>query len=261
MTVKRESVELDSLFLYNVFMKRRGWITVGVILIVWMIGGILVDNSIKLPSLFDVLIRMKELMFSSVLYESFGYTLMRSLSGLVFALGCGIVLGLCSGINHKFEEYFYPIYLVLKSIPNISYILIVLIWSSNSFTMRVISFMVMFPVAYENVLKGIKSIDPEYLDVLKIYPQSLFDSIFRVYLPLISNYILASLSVGIGLTFKVGIMAEILGSVSPGVGRQFQLCRINVDMIGTFAWTLWLIILLVFLELLVSFLKRRWMNR
>lgn len=261
MTVKRESVELDSLFLYNVFMKRRGWITVGVILIVWMIGGILVDNPIKLPSLFDVLVRMKDLMLDPVLYESFGYTLMRSLSGLLVALGCGIVLGLASGLNQKFEEYFYPVYLVLKSIPNISYILIVLIWSSNSFTMRVISFMVMFPVAYENVVKGIKSIDSEYLDVLKIYPQGFFDSIFRVYLPLISNYILASLSVGIGLTFKVGIMAEILGSVSPGVGRQFQLCRINVDMIGTFAWTLWLIILLVFLELLMSVLKRRWMNR
>lgn len=238
--------------LYNEYMKKRGWITLGVLLILWIIGGFIVDNSIKLPSFFDVFIRMKELVFSSVFYKSFFITFIRSFTGLIVALCCGIILGMMSGLNNKFKEYFEPIYIILKSIPNISYILIVLIWSNSTFTMYLISFMVMFPIAYSNVLKGMHSIDGDYLDVMKIYPENKGYEILHVYLPLISNYILASLSVGIGLTFKVGIMAEILGSLSTGVGRQFQLCRINVDMIGTFAWTIWLILILILLESLVK---------
>lgn len=233
-------------------MKKRGYVTLGILLISWIILGALVDNPIKLPSFFDVLIRMKDLALTPIFYESFAITLWRSLSGLVVAMIVAIVLGVASGLNVKFKEYFEPIYIILKSIPNISYILIVLIWSSSAFTMRVISFMVMFPVAYSNIVKGMESIDSDYLDVMKIYPESLMYEIIHVYLPLISPYIMSSISVGMGLTFKVGIMAEIIGSLSSGVGRQFQICRINVDMIGTFAWTLWLILILILLEKIVK---------
>lgn len=234
--------------MYNGTMKKRGWITLLILVILWIISAYVVDNSIKLPSFFDVLYKMIVLAQSPIFYQSFGITLLRSVVGLILALFVALVLGISCGLNSKIEEYFEPIYIILKSIPNISYILIALIWSNSTITMYTISFMVMFPVAYSNVLKGMKSIDTSYLDVMKIYSDKISYNIIHVYLPLISNYIMASISVGIGLTFKVGIMAEILGSLSSGVGRQFQLCRINVDMVGTFAWTIWLILLLIVLE-------------
>lgn len=236
-------------------MKKRSWFTVCAIILLWIIAGELVDNSIKLPSFFDVILYMKDLLFDFKFYEAFAYTLIRSMFGLVFALIMAIVFGLLSGLNQRFSEYFEPIYIILKSIPNVSYILIVLIWTNSAFATCVISFMVMFPMAYANVYSGIKNIEQVYLDELRLNETNLLYAVFHVYLPLIQNYIFASLSNGIGLTFKVGIMAEILGSVSPGLGRQFQLCRINVDMVGVFAWTAWLIIFLICFESLVRFFK------
>lgn len=233
-------------------MKKRGWITFIVLLIIWMIAGHVIDNPMKLPKLLEVLSYMIHLLTTTQFYEAFAYTLARCVSGLLVALCVALILGVMSGLNKKMEEYFEPIYIILKSIPNISYIMIVLIWSNSTFTMRVISFMVMFPVAYANILKGMKSIEKEYLDVMEVYPQSLFYKIVYVYLPLISNYIWASISSGLGLTFKVGIMAEILGAVSPGVGREFQLCRLNVDMIGTFAWTFWLVLFLFIFDFFIQ---------
>ena len=217
----------------------------------------MVNNPIKLPSFFDVILRMKQLASSALFYEAFAYTLARSFTGLALALCTAVFLGVMSGLNHKFEEYFEPLYTILKSIPNISYILIVLIWTNSRIATCVISFMVMFPMAYANVLSGMKSIESQYLNLMRVYPVDRFYKIFHIYLPLISNYIYASLSNGIGLTFKVGIMAEILGSVSPGMGRQFQLCRINVDMVGTFAWTIWLIVFLIVFESLVKLIKKK----
>ena len=237
-------------------MKKRSWITIGIVIIFWIIAGEMVDNSIKLPRFFDVVIYMKNLLFDMKFYKAFAFTFMRSMFGLIFALIVAIIFGLFSGLNRKFEEYFEPIYTVLKSIPNVSYILIVLIWTNSAFATCAISFMVMFPMAYANVYNGMKNIDKEYLDVLRLYSPNKIYSIFHVYLPLIQSYIFASISNGIGLTFKVGIMAEILGSVSPGLGRQFQLCRINVDMVGVFAWTIWLIVFLIGFESILKYIQK-----
>ena len=238
-------------------MKKRGLITISILLILWIIIGEIVDNSIMLPSFFDVIIYMKDLLFQFKFYEAFLYTLIRCLFGLIFALTLALIFGVASGLNKKIEEYFEPIYIILKSIPNVSYILIVLIWTNSVFATCAISFMVMFPMAYANVLQGMKSIDEQYINILRLYAPDKKYAIIKVYLPLISNYIYASLSNGIGLTFKVGIMAEILGSVSPGLGRQFQICRINVDMIGIFAWTIWLIIFLMIIEKVVKVVKNK----
>lgn len=237
-------------------MKKRGVITITILLLLWIVFGEIVDNPIKLPSFFDVLIAMKDLALSSIFYESFAYTLLRSFSGLLIALFLGVLFGFLSGLFPKFDEYFEPIYIILKSIPNISYILIVLIWTNSQIATCIISLMVMFPMTYSNVRTGMKNIENQYLDLMRVYPVDLSYKIFHVYLPLISNYIYASLSNGIGLTFKVGIMAEIIGSVSPGLGRQFQLCRINVDMTKTFAWTIWLIIFLILFESLVKCFRK-----
>lgn len=241
-------------------MKKRSFVTILVLLIVWMISGEMVDNPIKLPSFFDVAERMIELALDSGFYEAFAHTLARSFFGLLLALFMGVFFGVCSGISHQFEEYFEPVYTILKSIPNVSYILIVLIWTNSRIATCVIGFMVMFPMAYANTLSGMKSIESKYLNLMRIYPVRRSYKIFKVYLPLISHYIYASFSNGLGLTFKVGIMAEILGSVSPGLGRQFQLCRINVDMIGIFAWTIWLVLFLIVFEAILKFLQNKFIK-
>lgn len=236
-------------------MRKRYWITIILLLALWLISAEIVDNPIKLPSLWDVIQTMISQAFSFSFYKAFAYTIWRGLSGLMIAGVCGLGLGMLSGLNPKFEAYFAPIYLILKSIPNISYILIVLIWTSNDFAVKTISFMIIFPMVYINILTGMKSLDKDLMDVLKLYPQGLFTEITRVYLPLLSSFILASVSNGLGLAFKVGIMAEIIGSVSPGIGRLFQIYRINVDMVSTFALTIWVIGLLGLIEAITRYIK------
>lgn len=238
-------------------MKKRGWITVIILLLIWLYLGKAVNNEIRLPALMDVMDTMIMQASSPEFYQAFWMTIQRSLSGLIIAGIAGLILGVLSGLSPKFEEYFSPIYLILKSIPNVSYILIVLIWTSNDFAVKTISFMIIFPMTYANVLSGMKSIDQDLLDVMELYPESKFTEIIHVYLPLISPYVLAALNNGLGLAFKVGIMAEIIGSVSPGVGRMFQVYRINVDMTSTFALTIWVVLFLGLVELIIRLIRRQ----
>lgn len=227
-----------------------------ILLILWLVAGNLVQNEIRLPTLSAVLEAMLRQAQDPLFYQAFAYTLQRSFSGLILAGISGMIFGIISGLSTKFEQYFSPIYLILKSIPNVSYILIVLIWTSNDFAVKTISFMIIFPMTYANVLMGIKNIDQDLLDVMKLYPERKSYEIIHVYLPLIFGYLAASLNNGLGLAFKVGIMAEIIGSVSPGIGRLFQIARVNVNMVDTFALTIWIILFLGMIEKIVSMIAK-----
>lgn len=242
-------------------MKKKSIAVIGVLLLLWIVLAASINNEFKLPLPFDVFKQMVNQVSSPIFYQAIVVSLYRSLSGLAIAYLAALLLGLFGGYYKWLEALFAPIYMILKSIPNISYILIALIWTNNETAVRLICFMILFPMIYANVLGGIKSIDQNLLDVAKIYPESMPTILFKVYLPLITPYLKAALSTGAGLAFKVGVMAEIIGSVSPGIGRQLQICRINLDMSGLFAWTLWIILLLAITESIfkkvMKFLEKR----
>ena len=48
-------------------------------------------------------------------------------------------------------------------------------------------------------------------------------------------------------------MSEIMGQVPMGIGRQMNLCRLTSDMTGVFAWTGWIILILLLMDALLHF--------
>lgn len=235
---------------------KKSWITVIVLLVGWCLLAFIVDNDLFLPSPMQVAYRMSEQLKTSLFYQAALISLWRCVKGLLFAFLIGVGLGLAAGLSSDFEAYFSPIYMILKSIPNISYILIVLILTNSETAVTLISFMILFPMIYANVLTGMKHFDQDLRDVIRLYPENLWRMIFKVYLPLLKNYLFASLMSGLGLVFKVGIMAEILGSAPSGLGRQFQICRLNLDMVGIYAWTIWVVLFLALIEWGVARMKK-----
>ena len=110
----------------------------------------------------------------------------------------------------------------------------------------IICFLILFPTIYSSLYNGWKDIDDELLSVMRLYQTSFIYRVRKVYFPLLKSSIYASIANGLSLACKVGIMAEIFSQVQIGIGRQMNLCRLNFDMIGLFAWTRWIVILLVF---------------
>ncbi|MEF9920127.1 MAG: ABC transporter permease subunit [Erysipelotrichaceae bacterium] len=230
-------------------MKKR-YFTIGCVLIItsWWLGAYFMDNSYILPTPQAVVTSMMHQITSPDFYRIVLTTLTRSSMGLLFAFITALLFALCSYYSSILLGLLTPIITLAKSVPNISYIIIILIWFGREVSATIITFLILFPMFYSNFLTGLESKDKKLCDVLKIYPLSKFNQIIKIDLPMLKPFIAASMSSGIGLAFKVGVMAEILGQVDQGIGRELQYCRINLDMAGIFAWTIWIIILLVILE-------------
>lgn len=222
----------------------------GAILLVGLWYGLAValDNAILLPDPMNVFRTMLKQLGSALFYQSVLQTLMRIVSGFLIALSVALCFAFLTYFYSWLADFCYPLLLVTRSIPNISYILMVLFWCSAQTSVIVISFLILFPTIYATLYQGLCDVPDAYHDVMQLYPGDRLFDCRHVYLPFLRPYLHIAAQNGLSLSLKVGIMAEILGQVRIGVGRQLNICRLNLDMAGVFAWTLWIMVLLFLLE-------------
>lgn len=239
-------------------MHRKVRITASFVLLLflWQCLAVSLDNEVLLPYPAAVLQTMFMQLQTQVFYTSLYHTFVRILCGFSIALIFALLLSLLTYLYDWIADFFYPVLLLTRSIPNISYILIVLFWCSPKTSVIVISFLILFPSAYTNLYQGLCACPKAYLDVMKLYPGSRLFDVRHVYLPYLRSYLYTAASVGISLALKVGIMAEILGQANDGIGRQLNLCRLDLDTAGIFAWTVWIILMLFSADRLLLIIKQ-----
>lgn len=226
------------------------------LLILWHCLATALENEIILPYPIDVVKTMLNQLQNHWFYTALLHTLIRIICGFLLALIIALLTAFLTYLYPWTADLLYPVLLLTRSIPNISYILIVLFWCSPQTSVIVISFLILFPTIYSTLYQGLNECPKAYLDVMKIYPGSKRFDIFHVYLPYLRPYLYTASTFGLSLALKVGIMAEILGQASDGIGRQLNICRSNLDMAGVFAWTVWIITLLFLLDHLLTLIKQ-----
>ncbi len=241
-------------------MHKRRLITIIIIMFLWQFAALVINNDILIPMPYVVFVKMINDIVMPSFYLALYTTIIRLLIGLLVAITAALCLGLLSGLKPVFAEYFSVIDDIIKTIPNISYIIIILIWLNAEQSVTVITFFIIFPNLYANVLLGVKSLPRELKDVLFIYPLSLNQKIFKVYLPQVLPYLLTGIKVAFGLGLKVSVMAEILTQVRFGIGKQLLFARNTLDMTAIFAWTIWIIMISLIIDQLFELIIRKTKN-
>lgn len=224
-------------------MKRKIF-TLICILGIWQGFSLLINKEVILPLPLVVLNKMLDLVLQKDFYLAIFSTIIRVIISFVIALILGTILGIFSGLNKKVNDYLSPIISLLQTIPQIAYILILLVWFKSLTALIIIVLLMLIPVFYNNAVNGIKNIQPELKDVINLYHHSVNFNLIHVYIPLIKGYIISAIETCLPLSLKVGVMAEIFVSSSFGIGKQLYLARVQIDMVSIFAWTIWMIIII-----------------
>ncbi len=221
-----------------------------VILIIWQIAAMAIGNDILLPQVFQVISRMIAQVADPTLYASVGVTMLRVLFGFIIAFSAALASGIAAATNKTFHEFFHPFVVLTHTIPNITYMFMALIWLGAEGSVAVIVFFILYPVLYQTVYGGMLDINPELADVAKLYPETFLNRLFKVTLPMLGPALYEGSRGALSLGLKVGVMAEILGQVQTGIGHQLYLGRVQLDMAEIFAWTAWMILLSLLIDLL-----------
>lgn len=226
-------------------------------MIVWQIASMRLDSDILLVSPVKVVYRLGQLILTVPFWKTVCFTLFRIASGFFLAAAAGILLASASFCCTRVRELLTPIMLVIKSVPVASFIILALIWFSSRNLSVLISFLMVLPMIYTNVLSGIRSVDKQLLEMAWVFQLSKLRIVRYIYLPHIMPFFYSACSVSLGMSWKAGVAAEVIGIPRGSVGERLQQAKVYLDTPDLFAWTLVIVAASLFFEKIVLFLLRK----
>jgi NitT/TauT family transport system permease protein len=225
-------------------------------LLIWQAAALLLDRDLLLVSPVRVLIRLSSLCLEPHFWNTIGFSFQRIVAGFLLGLVAGTVLAIAAGRSRLVEYFLWPSVVTIKSVPVASFIVISLIWLSSRQLSVFISFLMVLPVVYSNVLQGIRSADKQLLEMAAVFRVPWRRRLLYIDLPHIRPFLTSACSVALGLSWKAGIAAEVIGIPDGSIGEQLYNAKIYVDTADLFAWTVVIVAISVLFEKLFLWLLR-----
>ena len=207
-------------------------------LFVWEIVSLLLHSQILLVSPVQVLICLAQLLVTPRFWASVAFSFTCIAGGFLLATVTGVLLAALSARFKRMEELLIPAMLAIKSIPVASFIILALIWFSSRNLSILISFLMVLPVIYTNVLDGIRAASPSLLETAQVFRLPTSRRIRYIYVPEVMPFFRAGCRIALGLCWKAGIAAEVIGMPQGSIGERLQQAKIYLDTPDLFAWTL-----------------------
>lgn len=209
-----------------------------------MLLSLKIDNlHILLASPVEVAQRLWELIPSAEFLKSLGFSMIRILSGFFIGLLIGTSLAALSGKSAFFRHLFSPLISAIKSIPVASFTILALIWISSRNLSVLISVLIAIPIVYSNMLEGIDSLDGKLKTMAEVFEIPAGRRFVGIYLSQLLPYFRSACRLAMGLCWKSGIAAEVIGVPDGSIGEKLYMSKVYLETGDLFAWTLVIILL------------------
>lgn len=219
---------------------------------IWEIAAFFIGSS-SFPSISQISISLYEHTFNSDLLYNLGITLYRVFVCFFVVMLLGIVFGILMGVSKKIDDIFDFILILGLNIPALVTIVICYIWFGLSDFAAILAVILnKLPIVIVNVREGTKAIDRKYMQLAKVYKVSKKETFFKVFLPQIYPYIMASTRLCLSLIWKIVLVVELLGR-SDGIGFKISMFFQFFDITSILAYSFAFVLVILLIEKL--FLK------
>jgi NitT/TauT family transport system permease protein len=227
------------------------------LMLVWKLLAVFWNQELILPSPERTMLQLWQVLNSEHFWPAVSATVGRGLLGFVISCLVGVVLGVAAGFSAPVYWLLQPWVAVVRTTPVMSVVILAIIWFRTDMVPIFVTFLMIFPIIYGNVVAGIKNVDPLLLEMARMYRVRSQRIIGELYLPSILPYLLAGASSGMGLTWKVIIAAEILSQPLYAIGTNLMIAKIDLETAQVMAWTVVVIVISFIFEYLINALESR----
>ncbi|SHH57928.1 NitT/TauT family transport system permease protein [Clostridium collagenovorans DSM 3089] len=243
--------------------KFQVFLSIIILLVLWEVIALSINNNIYLPTLGEVGKSIKYTITDEKFIFHIYSSMSRAVLSFIVALIMAILLGVLASFSNFFRNFLKPINSLVMSIPTMILVVLAIIWFNKNDTPFIVGFAIVFPIFYDAVVSAILNLDKKLLQMTQIYNFNIKDKILKVYFPAIKFQIVGIMLSTFSLALKVVVAGEVYGQPTYGMGTVIQLEKINFNTSGIFAW----IIIIAFISFLLDKLQKiiekrafRWKN-
>ena len=223
-------------------------LSVALALLLWQVGATVLDLHLLLVTPLEVVKRLFTLVGENDFWRTLLFSFSRIVLGFALAFTLGCLLGVLSGKWPLLETLLWPYVITIKTVPVASFIILSLFFLSARRLSTFISFLMVFPVIYSNVLEGIRSTDKELLEMAHVFRIPWGRRLLYIYLPHLKPFLFSACSVALGMSWKSGVAAEVIGVASGSIGEKLYESKIYFLTEDLLSWTVVIVLVSVLFE-------------
>ena len=173
--------------------------------------------------------RLLALAGTAAFWQAVAFSSLRILGGFLLACALAAVLAPLAARFQWVRDLLSPLVA--------SFIILALIFFSSENLSLLISALMVFPPVYLNVLEGIGHTDRQLLEMARVFRVPVSRQLRGIYLPAVLPYFRSAVSLGLGLCWKSGAAAEVIGLPAGSIGEALYTAKVYFQTGDLFAWT------------------------
>ena len=210
---------------------------VALLIAAWWIAAAAVGRDILLPSPSTVAHSLVHIVRSPRFAVIVRTSVTRWGIGFLAAFAAATVVAAAASRREWAAGMLRPLIVTMRSTPVIAIILLALIWLSVDGVPIFVSLLVAFPLIYQGVLDGLRSVDPDLLHMGRIYHIAPLRRVRHIHIPSALPVALSAITSAVGMSWKAAVAAEVLSQPSYGIGTDMQIARLYLETSQVVGWT------------------------
>jgi sulfonate transport system permease protein len=210
------------------------WMVPFAVVLIWQAAcsaGLMSARVLPAPS--DVVLAGWKLLRSGELERNIWVSFWRASTGFVIGGGIGFAFGLANGLSQLSNKLTDTTLQMVRNVPHLALIPLVILWFGIDETAKLflVALGVFFPI-YLNTLHGIRTVDPQLIEMGRIYGMSDGELLRRVIFPGALPSIFVGLRFALGIMWLTLIVAETIAA-SSGLGYMAMQARefMQIDVV------------------------------
>ena len=234
--------------------KSRLWLAAVVFwLVVWQGAAMVIGQEVFLVSPLQAFGTLMQLLPQAEFWQRVAFSAGHILLGFVLGGVCSVLLAVAAERWLWVDAMLAPVMQLVKATPVASFIILALVWVRGSALSVLISFLMVLPVLYGAVRTGIAGADVQLLEMAAVFRLPPGRRLRSIWLPAVLPAFRQGCSVALGICWKSGVAAEVIGLPNGSIGDALYRAKITLSTGELFAWTFVIILLSAGFEKLFLF--------
>lgn len=212
-------------------------------LVIWQLITVALDNPWLLSGPIETAQTWGQLVLTMGFWQAVAASIARIAIGYGIAFVAGCVLGYLAAKLPGLRTFLKPAILVVKSAPVVCVIALLLVAAGSHVTTAIVVGLVVFPQFYHAVMESVLARDSEVDKILDVFGVPGTRRALCVELVAFGTSIRAATATAVGLAWKSGVAAELIGLPGISIGEGVYLAKISLDSASIIAWTATVIVL------------------